>query len=124
MLCPYEQSRTRSQGRYASARAIALRKLIACQRPPRGVATPRAFSASAIARSVVTPDFWILVMIGRTLPAARSASALIAATASSRAASIWGLPSLKPFDFAAAGACLEKHQGAIRRLADPFQGNS
>ena len=50
-----------------------------------------------MARRVFAPDIWISAMIGRTLPAARSASALTAATASPRAASIWGLPSLTPF---------------------------
>ena len=37
-------------------RAKTLRTLIAYQRPPRGVGTPRAFSAAAISRSVVAPD--------------------------------------------------------------------
>jgi hypothetical protein len=44
---------------------------MACQRPPRGVGTPRALSASAICRSVVAPLRRISAMIGTTLPAAR-----------------------------------------------------
>ena len=87
-------------------RARVRRTLIACQRPPRGVGTPRALSASATARRVVAPDFRISAMIGRTLRAARSASALTAATAASCAAPIWGLPSFTPFAFAAASADL------------------
>ena len=59
-------------------RVSTLRTLIACQRPPRGVGTPRALRASAMARSVVVPDLRISAMSGRTLPAARSASALMA----------------------------------------------
>jgi hypothetical protein len=59
-----------------------------------------------MARRVEAPDFLISAMIGKTLPAARSASALIAATTSLRAASICGFPSLTPFAFAAASADL------------------
>jgi hypothetical protein len=56
-------------------RASTFRTLIACQRPPRGVETLRALSASAMARKVVAPDLRISAIIGRTLLAARSASA-------------------------------------------------
>jgi hypothetical protein len=91
-------------------RANAFRTLIACQRAPRGVEIPRALSASAMARRLVAPDSWISAMIGGTLPAARSASALIAATASPLAASICGLPSLTPFAFAAPSADLVRRE--------------
>jgi hypothetical protein len=57
-----------------------------------------------MARKVVAPDLRISAMIGSTLQADRSASALIAATARSRAISILGLPSLTPFALAAARA--------------------
>jgi hypothetical protein len=43
---------------------------MACQRPPRGVETPRALSASAMVRSVTAPDFWISAMISNTVPTA------------------------------------------------------
>jgi hypothetical protein len=52
----------------------------------------------------VARDFRISAMTGCTLPAARSASALIAATASARAALILGFPSLTHFALAAASA--------------------
>ena len=51
-------------------------------------------SASAMSRSVVAPARRISSIIGRTFPAARSASLLIAVIASPRALSIWGFPSV------------------------------
>ena len=43
---------------------------------PRGVGIPRALRASARARNVFAPLFWISAMIGRTFAAWRSALAL------------------------------------------------
>ena len=92
--------------RGTQARAKAFRTLMAYQRPPRGVGTPRALRVSAIVLRVVEPDLRISAMIGRTLLAARSAPALTAETAAACAASMLGLPSLTPFAFAAARADL------------------
>jgi hypothetical protein len=50
-------------------RASRLLTVIACHLPPRAVATPRAFDASAIARNDVAPARWISLMIGMTLAA-------------------------------------------------------
>ena len=50
-------------------------------------------SASAMARNVAAPLFWISAMIERTFAAWRSASALRAVAPASRAAEIFGLPS-------------------------------
>src|SRR5450432_3381654 len=58
-------------------RARTLRTLLGYQLPPRAVATPRVLRASAMARSVVAPDFCACLTIGRMLPAKRSASDLI-----------------------------------------------
>jgi hypothetical protein len=69
-----------------------------------GVGTPRAFNASAIARSVNAPVLRISEIIGNTLPAARSASAFSDATAKPRASPSFGLPSFTPFAFADANA--------------------
>jgi len=41
--------------------------VIACHLPPRAVATPRAFNASAMARNDVAPARCISRMIGTTL---------------------------------------------------------
>jgi hypothetical protein len=51
------------------ARSRMLLTDLACHRPPRAVAMPRAFSASAICRNVVAPAFWASRMMGRTLAA-------------------------------------------------------
>ena len=47
-----------------------------------------------MARNVVAPLFWISAMIGRTFAAWRSALPLRAVAPASRAAEIFGLPSL------------------------------
>ena len=60
--------------------------------PPRGVATPRASSALAMARADVTPLCSISAMMGATFLAKRSASAFRLATARPRACSSRGLP--------------------------------
>jgi hypothetical protein len=99
------------------ARASAFRTLVACQRPPRGVGTPRALRASAMARKVSAPDLRISAMIGSTLLAARSASAMTAATAALRAASILGLPSLTPFALAAASADFVRPEIKVRSFS-------
>jgi hypothetical protein len=98
-------------------RASALRTLMAYQRPPRGVGTPRALSASAICRRVVAPVRRMSAMIGAALPAARSASALMAATAWLRAASMFGLPSTTPRAFAAASADLVRPEISDRSFS-------
>jgi hypothetical protein len=67
---------------------------------PRGVEM-RRLSASAIARNVVAPVFWISAMIGSTFAARRSALALRAAAPASRAPDRFGLPSFWPRAFAA-----------------------
>src|SRR5262245_32587978 len=59
--------------------------VIAAQRPPRAVGTPRAFRASAMARSDLAPARCISLMTGSTLAACRSAFASIALTAALRA---------------------------------------
>jgi hypothetical protein len=70
-------------GGYALARTLLT--VIACQRLPRAVGTPRAFSASAMARSDLAPAFCISRMIGSTLAACRSALAATTSTATLRA---------------------------------------
>jgi hypothetical protein len=50
-------------------RASRLLTVIACHRPPRAVAIPRAFSASAVARRDLAPAFCIPRMIGSTFAA-------------------------------------------------------
>jgi hypothetical protein len=54
--------------------------------PPSRVETPRLLSASAIARRMVAPVFWISATIGSTFAARRLALALRTATPASRAA--------------------------------------
>jgi hypothetical protein len=66
-----------------------------------------------MARRVVAPDLRISAIIGSTLPAERSASALIAATARSRATSMLGLPSLMPFERLSTPAALRREPHAV-----------
>src|SRR5262245_45948543 len=61
--------------------------------PPRAVFTPRADSALATPRRLLTPLFWISRMIGRTLAAKASAASLRAAFVISMASARRGLPS-------------------------------
>src|SRR3954451_11098433 len=58
----------------AAPRISTFLTLMACQRPPRAVATPRAFSASARSANVVTPVAWICRITGSTLAANWSAA--------------------------------------------------
>ena len=71
--------------------------MLSCHAPPRAVRTPRAFSASAIARGVVAPLAFIWRIIGRTLAAKASAASRTAATplawASGRLADVSGIGS-------------------------------
>jgi hypothetical protein len=76
-FCPY------------AIRASRLLTVIACHRPPRAVAIPRAFNASAIARSDVAPAFCISLMIGSTFAACRSALSSMVTAAALRA---WASP--------------------------------
>src|SRR3984893_10678264 len=71
-----------------------------------GVEMPRELRASAIWRRLVAPARRTSLMIGRTLPAARSASPLMTAMARSRAWLMFGLPSLTPRAFSAARGAL------------------
>ena len=59
---------------YARSRTFATDLAYHC--PPRAVATPRAFKADAISLRVVAPAFWASRMIGSTLAANLSASAV------------------------------------------------
>src|SRR5450756_139129 len=69
---------------------------VACHRPPRAVATPRAFSASATSRRVLAPAFCASLMIGSTLAAYLSALVLITTWAASRASGSLGPPRTLP----------------------------
>lgn len=64
--------------------------------PPRAVAMPRAFGASAISRSVRAPAFCASRMIGSTLVAYPSASYFTASTALLLATLSLGLPRVTP----------------------------
>jgi hypothetical protein len=55
-------------GRFAD-RASRLLTVMACHRPPRAAAIPRAFNASAMARSDVAPALCISLMMGSTFAA-------------------------------------------------------
>ena len=74
----------------------------AVQSPPRAVLTPRAASARASPRMLLTPLAWISLMMGRTL----AANALRALMEALRATARRGPPSLTPRRLAAARAAL------------------
>jgi hypothetical protein len=95
-------------------RARTLRTLLGYQLPPRAVATPRELRASAICCSVVAPAFFTCFMIGSTVPAKRSASALPASPPLPRMASRFGLPSFTPRALAAASAALVRCEISVR----------
>ena len=83
---PVELSRLRSVPQPVSqARSRTFATDFACHCPPRAVATPRAFSAAAISLRDVAPAFCASRMMGRTLAANRSASAVTASSALLRA---------------------------------------
>jgi hypothetical protein len=88
--------------RQRSARARTFRTLLGYQLPPRAVATPRSLRALAICCNVVAPAFFTCFMIGSTVPAKRSASALPASPPLPRIAARLGLPSFTPRALAAA----------------------
>src|SRR5271163_2877983 len=64
---------------------------------PRGVLKPRRFKAPAMARNDVAPVACISAITGKMLAAKSSPIFSRAPTATSRAASRFGLPSLTPF---------------------------
>src|SRR5262249_19044704 len=76
------------------------------QSPQRAVLTPRAASARAMPRMLLTPLAWISLMMGRTLAANASAASLRALMDALRAAARRGPPSLAPRRLAAARAAL------------------
>src|SRR3954453_15469692 len=81
--------------------------LIACQRRPRAVATPRAFRASARSANVLTPVAWICRITGNTLAANWSAATRFedAPLACATASVVW-LPRGSPRAFFACSAAL------------------
>jgi hypothetical protein len=70
--------------------------------------------ALAICCSVVAPAFFTCFMIGSTVPAKRSASALPASPPLPRMASRFGLPSFTPRALAAASAALVRCEISVR----------
>jgi hypothetical protein len=54
---------------YSFARVRRLATVLACHLPPRAVYTPRAFSAPAISRRLVSPEAWISRTIGNAFAA-------------------------------------------------------
>jgi hypothetical protein len=84
------------------------------QLPPRAVATPRSLRASVMACKVVAPALLTGFMIGSTVPAKRSASALPASPPLPRMASRFGLPSFTPRTLAAASADLVRCEISVR----------
>ena len=89
-----------------STRFRASRTDEACHVPPRAVRTPRALSASAMARKLLRPARCTSRMMGTTLAARCSASTLRLCREASCATSSFGPPSLTPRRLAAASASL------------------
>jgi hypothetical protein len=77
--------------------------VVACHRPPRAVVMPRALRASATSRKVIAPARCASRMIGRTLAACVSASALMRSIANALAADSlrFGAPRATPRALAA-----------------------
>ena len=85
--------------------------------PPRAVATPRAVSAAAMPRRLVTPLAWISRTMGSTFAAYRAEVSLVAAAASPRMASRFGFPRRWPRSLAALRASLVRCEMSARSFS-------
>src|SRR5262245_14972006 len=104
MAKPCEYAACHSAHSALVARLRMLLTVTGDQGTPLALGTPRALSARATPRNVVTPLACISLMIGSVFAAKRSALALLAAAPSVDASSRLGPPSRTPRSFACASA--------------------